>query len=162
MALLLNAGDTVSRSYSYTQPSPLHPIIPQGTGERTGNLFDYETMRGGKTGHYLDASGNEIQNNFWSITKYIPVDDTVFTLTRTFGGTAPAICLYDSNQNFITGVAYQGEQVVTISSNTNAAYIRFSYFIGEPLEDIAHDMLNTGSTAKPYEPWGYFIEIEVS
>lgn len=127
---------------------------------KTANLFDYETMRGGKTGYYLDASGNEIQSTgFWSITQYIPVDGTTFTLTRTFGGNVPAICLYDSNQNFITGVAYQGEQVVTISSNTNAAYIRFSYFIGEPLEDIAHDMLNEGSTALPYEPyWAHSLK----
>lgn len=44
MALLLNAGDTVSRSYSYTQPSPLHPSQPQGCG-------DLETV-GAKAGQY--------------------------------------------------------------------------------------------------------------
>lgn len=148
-------GNTVQNG----TPTPDNPVDVNGVGERTENLFDYETMRGGKTRYYLDASGNEIQNNYWSITKYIPVDGTVFTVTRTFGGTSPAICLYDSNQNFITGVSYQGEQVVTISSNTNAAYIRFSYFIGDPLEDVEHDMLNTGSTAKPHEPYGYKIPI---
>ena len=40
MALLLNQGDVVSRSYSYTKPSPTHPIMPEFVGERTGNLFD--------------------------------------------------------------------------------------------------------------------------
>lgn len=121
---------------------------------KTANLFDYETMLGGKTDYYLDANGNEIESTgFWSITKYIPVDGTVFTLTRTYRGNAPAICLYDSNKNFITGVSYQGEQVVTISSNTNAAFIRFSYFRGTPIEDVEHDMLNEGSTALPYEPY---------
>jgi hypothetical protein len=149
-------GNTVQNG----TPSPSNPVDVNGVGVRTDNLFDYETMSGGKTNYYLDASGNEIENiGFWSITKYIPVDGTVFTLARTFTGSAPAICLYDSNKNFITGVSYQGEQVVTISSNTNAAYIRFSYFIGEPLEDIAHAMLNSGSTALPYEPYGYKIPI---
>lgn len=42
MALLLNANDSVSRSYSITKPSPLHPIVPsecgdlETTGEKAG------------------------------------------------------------------------------------------------------------------------------
>lgn len=140
-------------------PTPTSPITPQKCGERTENLFDYKTMKGGKTGYYLDASGNEIQNGYWSITKYIPVDGTVFTLTRTIEGNAPAICLYDANGNYIAGVAYQGERVITISSNTNAAYIRFTYYIGDPLEDTSQTMLNIGSTAKPFEPYGYKLPI---
>lgn len=149
-------GDTVQNG----TPTPSNPVDVNGVGVRTENWFDYNTMKDGKTGYYLDASGNEISNEgYWSITKYIPVDGTTFTLTRTFGGNVPAICLYDTNKNYIAGVAYQGERDVTISSNTNAAYIRFSYFIGEPLEDVAHDMLNSGSTAKPFEPYGYKIPI---
>ena len=140
-------------------PTPTSPIYPSECGERTSNLFDYTTMKGGKTGYYLDASGNEIQNGYWSITKYIPVDGTVFTLARTFEGNSPSICLYDANKTYIAGVAYQGERVVTISSNTNAAYIRFTYYIGDPLEDTSQTMLNTGSTALPYEPYGYKLPI---
>lgn len=154
----LISGNTVQDG----TPTPDNPVDVVGCGERTENLFDYKTMKAGKKDYYIDASGNEISNTgFWSITKYIPVDGTVFTLTRTFVGNTPAICLYDSNKNFITGVSYQGKQVVTISSNTNTAYIRFSYFIGEPLEDVAHDMLNTGSTALPYEPYGYKLPLTI-
>lgn len=40
MALLLNTGNTVSRSYTIIKPSPTHPIQPSETGDRTGNLFE--------------------------------------------------------------------------------------------------------------------------
>lgn len=39
MALLLNANDTVSRSYSYTIPSPNHLSEVQAVGDRTANVF---------------------------------------------------------------------------------------------------------------------------
>lgn len=39
MALLLNAGDTVQRSYSFTKPSPTHISLPEECGDRTGQVM---------------------------------------------------------------------------------------------------------------------------
>lgn len=162
MALLLNAGDTVSRSYSYTQPSPLHPSLPQGTGERTGNLFDKtatNTNNGYIPNGYVRADGTENTNRDYRASEYISVDaSTAYTLYCVVALNAPSVCFYDSDKNFISGVPYSGRVTIPFITPQNAAFLRLSY---RAIDEDAI-MLNTGSTALPYEPYGYFIEIEVS
>ena len=76
MALLLNAGDTVQRSYSYTKPSPTHISQPEEcgdlvtTGEHAGEYAIPITLAGqtqiiylsepiGKIGDYADAMSSD-------------------------------------------------------------------------------------------------------
>lgn len=75
MALLLNANDSVSRSYSITKPSPLHPIYPSECGERTENLFnmDESAQDDGYTANKIMVAGGVIDTNAFFISEYIPV-----------------------------------------------------------------------------------------
>lgn len=149
-------------------PSSENPIMPQGTGERTAQLFDYQT--GTPTAYkYLDENGNENEVSElapWYITDYIPIPDGVLsvTLSKICGG-VPAMCAYDASKNYITGIKYDtGSAVtkvdITLTSSTPIHFIRFSYFLGNAgYDDISTKMLNSGSTALPYEPYGYKIPI---
>ena len=109
MALLLNAGNTVSRSYSYTQPSPLHPIQPQECGERTGNLFD-------KNGVVLVGNG--------SVINILPTG--IKTIIETAGSNRYSSIRLD---NELLGKTITISSTITQSAN-NKGQIRLFYVNG--------------------------------
>lgn len=157
-------GNTLQSSI----PSPTSPVMPEGTGERTAQLFDYQT--GTPTAYkYLDENGNENEVSElapWYITDYIPIPDGVLSVTLSkIGGGVPAMCAYDASKNYITGIKYDtGSAVtkvdITLTSSTPIHFIRFSYFLGNAgYDDMSTKMLNSGSTALPYKPYGYKIPI---
>lgn len=146
-------------------PIPDTPIMPQGTGERTGNLFDFATMANGTLGYYLSDDGVEHSSGSWAITDYIPCNGTEFTLNAV-GGNEPSICLYNADKQYITGKKYNSgtastKIAVSLSSQETAKYIRFSWYRynDASYDDVSKIMLNTGSTALPYEPYGVKIPI---
>ena len=145
-------------------PTPDNPIQPSECGDRTANLFDYQTMAVSATGYYLDATGQELSGNGWKISDYIPCNGNEFTINK-IGGIAPAICLYDANKQFLTGKSYQtggsGIKIpVTINSTTNAKYIRFSYVTINPSDNLSEIIITEGATApSEYIPYGYKIPI---
>ncbi len=143
-------------------PTPDAPIMPQFVGVRTENLFDYQTMETSAQGYYLNASGQEISLSGWRISDYIPCDGTEFTINK-IGGNTPAICLYDENKQFLAGKSYQtggttNKMPITVSSDTKAKYIRFSYVV---LSDVLSEIMITEGTTTPseYIPYGYKIPI---
>ena len=163
-------GNTVQNG----TPTPENPVDVQCVGDydsetglykipvvtRGKNLFDYKTMYG-VLDKYLNENGEVLNSfGFWAITDYIPCSGTVFTI-NSIGGILPAVCLYDSHKNFITGLAYgtggaELKKPITIKSETNASYIRFSYCImSKPgtSDDLSKIQIEEGSTATPYEPY---------
>ena len=125
---------------------------------KTANLFDYQTMAVGESDKYLLPDGSSVvSRGVWAITDYIPINGTTFTLVRSSGGNAPAICLYDDNKNYLTGIAYNGNMTVTVSSSSNAKFARFSYLISTVNPDnLGEAMLVEGSTApSSYIPYGW-------
>ena len=135
-------------------PTPQNPITPAETGDKTANLFDYQTMADGINNYYLDKYGVEQSSNSWVITDYIPVSGRTFSLTRSAAGFSPSICLYDSTKTFIAGAEYNGSNVVTITANQDVYYVRFSHYKSSQ-EDITQAMLNVGQPME-YEPYGYY------
>ena len=135
------------------------PIVSRGK-----NIFDYKTMSNGQSGVYLKEDGELGKYETWSITDYIPCSGTVFTI-NSIGGINAGMCLYDSQKNFITGIAYgtrgaEFKKPITIKSETNASYIRFSYNTDAdgPSGYLRHDdlskiQLEEGSVATAYEPY---------
>lgn len=150
--------DTVMVNIGST-PLPYEPYgykIPVVT--RGKNLFDYKTMYGIK-GKYLSVNGEALNSSVWAVTDYIPCSGNVFTINP-IGGKIPAICLYDSQKNYITGLSYDTgnakyKKPVTIRSKINASYIRFSYYINsdEDADDLSKIQIEIGDTATPYEPY---------
>lgn len=135
------------------------PIVSRGK-----NIFDYKTMSNGQSGVYLTGDGRLLEYEQWSITDYIPCSGNIFTI-NSIGGISAGMCLYDSQKNFITGIAYgtggaEYKKSVTIKSETNASYIRFSYFTSSDpryadhrIDDLSKIQLEEGSTATTYEPY---------
>ena len=142
------SGQTVQAS----TPSPANPVAVEGVGMRTGNLFD---RTGEIEGYYLESDGNlkKFSSNEWAVSDYISVSNSTqytFTPNSASGGAAYHV-YYDSSKTFISSIA---SGAGTFTTPNNAAYMRFSYRSSS--FDI---MLNTGSAAQPYEPYGYKIPI---
>lgn len=142
-------------------PTPENPIVPSECGERTENLFDYQTMAVSGISRYLTATGQEVTITGWRISDYIPCNGKEFTINK-IGGDSPAICLYDENKQFLTGKSYRTGGVtvklpVTISSVADAKYIRFSYVTLS--DDLSEIIIAEGTTALPYEPYGYKLPL---
>ena len=161
-------GNTVQNG----TPTPENPVEVLGCGDydsetgmykipvvtRGKNLLDYKTMYGIKY-KYLSKNGEVLDSRSWAITDYIPCSGNVFTINP-IGGKIPAICLYDSQKNYITGLSYDTggakyKKAITIRSKINASYIRFSYYIDsdEGADDLSKIQIEIGDTATPYEPY---------
>lgn len=149
-------GQTVQSS----TPSPTSPVMPQGTGERTGNLFD-----GDYAVAVMSVSGNTATLNTASsgrtaIVKCEP--NTTYTVKKhgvsnrfiivecdikPVNGTAMAIIQNNSSISEYSFTTSNTAQYVAIYCSTSSEQAE------PPL------MLNTGSTALPYEPYGIKIPI---
>lgn len=131
-------------------PTPDAPIMPDFCGVRTANLFD---RAGESEGKYISSSGTMTDGYQWYASDYIPVESST---TYTFNpnsqrGVSGKHAFYSSDKSFISYID-SGPQ--TFTTPANAAFIRFSY------RTASYDiMLNTGSTALPYEPYGWAEKI---
>lgn len=162
---LLNYLISGNKEHSGT-PTPDNPIMPQGTGERTGNLWDESTIEVGG----LDIStGAEVANSSRRRSGFIKVTpSTAYTLKRVIGTTKSNLWVigYDANKNVISDSTGTRPTVLTSIGENSAAssfdttpsteYIRWYVIANGSYSNI---MLNLGSTALPYEPYGYKISI---
>jgi hypothetical protein len=137
--------------------------MPQGCGERTGNLYNKQYMFA-----YIDATGKIIENatNVLAYAKVEP--NTTYTvsadLMATNGNriavfdTTPTANLTGSNVISISQRAYQ----FTIATNSDTKYIAWhtNFSDNNRLSQFLQTlMLNAGSEPRPYEPYGYKIPI---
>lgn len=151
-------------------PTPSNPVEVNGVGERTENLFDGQLQQG----YYAYATGDYTLGNPYVCTHLIPcTENTTYTFRciNTGGGSKNyGYVFFDSAQNRIDSdyinVFTEGDVVThtaTTPQNTaflaiNIAYGRRQASVIRP-SDITDFMLNSGSTAKPYEPYGFKIPI---
>lgn len=146
-------------------PTPDNPIMPQGTGERTANLYNINAKD--VTNGYVN-SAQLIQDGtteVWGsaeISEYIPISgDTTYTFNGIGSYNSPCYALYDENKQLIDAYRYNGANTIFFTSPNNARYFRFTH-----IKTYTKAMMVEGSyspsTMLEYEPYGYFIEIEVS
>ena len=147
----LISGNTVQNG----TPTPEAPVEVQGCGERTGNLFDKSatnTNNGYISNGYLMSNGNVNVNGDYRASEYIAVSSNqLYALFYGSNMNAPSVCFYDSSKNFISGIAYSGRWTLIFTTPQNAVFLRLSF----RRTDADKVMLNLGSTAIPYEPYGY-------
>ena len=140
-------------------PTPDAPITPTFCGVRTGNLFDLnatDTTNGYVNGAYLLSDGSENESAQYRISEYIEIQSgTAYTLVYANSLNNPSLCFYDSSKQYISGQKYGNNRTVTVTSPSNAKYIRISY----TYTVRKSVMLNLGSTALPYEPYGWAVKI---
>lgn len=148
-------------------PTPSAPIQPEFVGVRTANLFDVSTAVFGK---YIDSSGVERNSSTGETnhSAYIAITpSTNYSLAATkpnYNTITSAISWYDSSKNFIIRSSYaapgaEGRFSWSAQSPNNAAFaiINFQRYPNYSREE--NDMLNSGSTALSYEPYGWKVPI---
>lgn len=152
-------------------PAPGNPI--RGVGEETANLF---TKNGATDGKYIDASGNEQDSTStiyqFAHTALLPINPSsefTFSLVAQAksAGTSHRIIGYDNNGDYIAELANlivlvneAGFKSVTFNTPANCHYFTINYVnTYYPNTADLNLMLNTGSTAQSYEPYGYKIPI---
>ena len=136
-------------------PTPDNPIMPQGTGERTNNLCDESAIQQG----YYGALGS--YSVFTADTKYrcfkldlpagiytlnISADENMYIL-RCSNSVDGAITVYSAPPYTFTLSADATIYVSWRNTDTTNSFTNMTV------------MLNTGSTALPYEKHGYKIPI---
>lgn len=132
-------------------PTPDSPVMPQGTGERTEQLFDenYPNIK-------VDTP----------TYRSIYVGDGTFTLSTTTVQYRDSANLFFLAGNVGSGASTQNNGVWngnprTVTAVDGYVTIAYRYYTsGETSDPRSNDvMLNSGSTAIPYEPYGYKLDI---
>ena len=135
-------------------PAPDNIVMPEMCGVRTGNLFDTDGETNNK---YLTSDGSEGSAAAYSYTTYIPVmGGEKYTISKTSTQNSSAChCWYDGDKQFISSNVIS-QTTVTLTAPASAAFLRCSY----RKETVSEVMLNSGSTALPYEPYGWKVPFE--
>lgn len=142
-------------SYQNGTPTSGNPVDVQSCGDRTSQLFDKSTAVFGK---YVNEDGTTTVETgvrtAWT-SDFIPVTaGASYTLNRT-GSRRGKFYKADKTPYQTTNMDFSGLTTKnTFTIPDTVAYIRFSIFSGVANPDII--MLNKGSTALPYEPYGYY------
>lgn len=146
-------------------PSPDMPVDVVGCGMRTENL----APNTGWVNGYITSTGTLDPNNANSeeSSDFIPLQ-YINNLAYSYRiGTFPvgnkgawrAIAFYRSDKSFIKRVGGGSSDPLIVQVPNNTAYIRLT--LRTYGQDVSNVMLNLGSTALPYEPYGYKIPITI-
>lgn len=153
--VMIEKGNATSYSPYFT-PIELNKIntyqdsIKKSTGKQ---LFDKNSIANG----YVNADGTLSSDNVYRTSDFIPIQPNTSyykTLTQ-----SPRTKFFDSNKQPLNTTTYQdvsiGGSAGTFTTPNNAYYFRFSFPItGSSAVNIDEIMINEGSTALPYEPYG--------
>ena len=146
-------------------PSPDNIIMPELVGVRTANLFDISSVKTGKfvrAGNISESRplGEEVINAGYDCSDYIAVSaETQYTVKYPsfYDAVGAGLVYFDTSKNAISSVSLheQGGDTYSFTTPANCAYVRLSWY------NINGDacMLNLGSTALPYEPFGWAEKI---
>ena len=133
--------------------TPSSPIYPTECGERTENLFDgtLETGYFYNTDFDLTATDNPV---FKSLKVYLPAG--VYTLKWSVHVRA----VREVNNGVLIQNPFENSDTLVFQVNSDGYFgISFRNLSSTQWDNSATVMLNTGSTALPYEPYGYKLPI---
>ena len=135
-------------------PTPDNPVMPTFCGVRTAQLFDKSTVT---QGYYISDTNGELNTGATyeqeaNASDYIPISGDSVTFFSNPTGKWRWGAFYDSNKTYISGISGYNK---TYTIPENARYMRLTV-VDEILDTL---MVNLGSTALPYEPFGYKIPI---
>lgn len=140
-------------------PTPESPIEVKGVGDRMGNLFD-STMEQGT----ISGDGNPgVSSARIRTANYIEIEPGEYTLNAvsdSIGGVF--VFLYDIDDTFIQRIPDTWASLpytFTISDKCKMKFVFSASSTTISPTDVSNIMLNAGSTALPYEPYGYKIPI---
>ena len=148
-------------------PSPQNIIAPEMCGVRTGNLWNYTIEQGG-----WDATSGTIPTKYASDDPKFTIRCRVPDIIPIPSNTMSLTCQSDIRINFVwinvNGVSLGGsgwqQSGSTVTAPENATSTTF--ILGKVDDstcspnDFQNIMLNSGSTALPYEPYGWKVPFE--
>ena len=147
-------------------PSPSNPIYPIECGDKTANLFDYKTAYAA----YLQPNGdvsttgvilNRIPN---SLADYIGETVTISIYCKNVFATRIFINAKINNVDIQGSSVYRGNSgYLTLTVTPQTLDDRWFISYGSQAtgnETLSQFMLNTGSTALPYVPYGVKFPVE--
>ena len=147
-------------------PAPDAPIMPTFCGKRTGNLWNYTIEQGGwlaaagtiptKTEHYTPTYTIRCR-----VADIIPIPSSTMSLACPSGIKINFVWI-NANGVSLGGSGYQqNSSTVTAPEDATAmTFILAKVDESNCSPNDFHDiMLNTGSTALPYEPYGWKIPV---
>ena len=142
-------------------PTPTSPIQPQECGERTGNLFDKNTT---PVSLYYQTAREVITQTAGVVSIIIPVSPNVTYTFNNPTGNRNRICETETvpeiDDTVINYIASDGNVSITLTTSNNTHYILWWVGYQQTYSDIKDALsVNLGSTALPYEPYGYKIPI---
>ena len=150
-------GNTVQNG----TPTPENPVEVQAVGDRTGNLFDVLSLVNNMhldnvTGLPTSYTGRIASPNPVNVAQYSSV-----TISYTTEALTKAMCSLFSNDELVGRFTEISSGTVIDVSNADKMYICFYSTWGGNINtsSVSDIMLNSGSTALPYEPYGYKIPI---
>ena len=152
----LTAYTIIGNEQQTGTPTADEPIQPEECGDRTANLFDESAPT---VNAYINNSGEVVPSASDRLYDYMPFDNNAtYSVTNGDHSGVLRFAYYDSGKNFIsrTALSLSASMSSTITTPASCAYVRIS--LDKTMTGI---MLNTGSTAKPYEPYGYKITVTV-
>lgn len=147
-------------------PTPTSPITPQECGERTGNLWNYTIEQGG-----WSAAAGTIPAKTLPDNPTYPIRCRAAYIMPIPSNTMSFTCQSGIKINFVwinaNGVSLGGsgwqQSGSTVTAPENAASVTFILAKVDDStcspNDFQNIMLNLGSTALPYEPYGYKIPV---
>ena len=149
-------------------PAPDNIIMPEMCGVRTGNLFDYAEY----AGTYMANAGLwEYVGTTGTVFRIPCTENTAYTLSlsKSFSLSVYRIATVNTdsvptlnNPIEVNDIVRKTSAIDSYSFTTpaGAKYILFQVNASTASEVAAATMLNLGSTALPYEPYGWKIPFE--
>jgi len=145
---------------------PKNPIYPEECGDRTGNVLDLDAyLKRDNNGYTKSGSTYTIpmQASLFANPWYFSNEDVPISISgtmQTLTGTNIRIYIVKRDGAVSGSIALGGTGNVTKTENRLGAGIKFDYTsIGTCT--VSNLMVNFGSTALPYEPYGYKIPVTI-
>ena len=143
-------------------PTPDNPVTPTFCGVRTANLLDYTTVESTSNATATQIPGGiSVSGRYY--VRFITVNFTVgntYTMSwkaNTTSGTSAPAWRFHYSDNTYSSMPSSGAPLIAEKEVTEILlYVSTSESC---VVDFTEIMLNTGSTALPYEPFGYKIPI---
>lgn len=152
-------------TYGSIAPTPDAPIEMVSCGDRTNNLFDKKSATY-KNGYYKNDNGVEqTTQTSGYLTSYIKVKpNTAYTIQGLLkqinqSSQAYGIYYYNTNKEWISRATTTTNPPYTFTTPNECYFIQFQYRQDAYDEDTIQ--IEEGSTATPYEPYGYKIPVNV-
>lgn len=127
MIRLASESDATFAPYSNECPiTGYTECVVDDHGENFFANLTKDTNKGYIDNYYLTSNGSTAQSGGYYVSEYLEIKPNTAYYIGGILGNSPALCYYDSNKTYISGVQYSNNESITDTSPSNAKYMRLS------------------------------------